>query len=123
MTTFDCKSMHHKCKANCCGVVPIPKDTWNKNQHKIVTQPHQVINDENEHVIPLTTDFLCVFLNGDYSCNIYEDRPTVCRDFGNESHPMLICPYLDKRGDQRSRQATRRIERETKDYISRFKIL
>jgi hypothetical protein len=123
MTIFDCKSMHPKCKAGCCGIVPIPEETYNNNQHKIVTQPHEVLKDDNHHVIPLTANATCVFLNRDYSCNIYEDRPSVCREFGNESHIMLCCPYIDKEGKTRCRQAKRRIEREASNYISKLRLI
>lgn len=122
MTTFDCKSMHYRCNARCCGVVPIPIEIWNDNQSKIVTQPIQVLN-EDDHILPITHITKCVFLNEDYSCNIYENRPDICIRFGDESHPMLCCPYLNKQGKKRCRQNQRKIERQSSDYISKLKII
>lgn len=121
MSCFDCKKMHHKCKAKCCGVVPIPKEIYEINKEKIVRKASELI-DADDCVIPITSDFYCVFLNEDLSCNIYEQRPDVCRKFGDESHPMLFCPVLDKSGNERCRQSRRRIERETNKYISKLKI-
>jgi Fe-S-cluster containining protein len=139
--------MHHKCKAECCSVCPIPKDIWDRNQDKIVRQPTEIIDlgmmpdpyecqklqhlpldnsqykeksilfspDDfvNKHFIqPITKDMMCPFLNADYTCNIYDDRPGVCRDFGNETHPDLTCSYQDKDGKERSRQESRKLKRE-----------
>lgn len=147
MPEFDCKKMHHKCKAECCSICPIPKDIWDRNIHKIVRHPEQIIdlgirpdpheckkldlvptdsskflensklfteNDfVNKHFIqPVTKDMMCPFLNKDYTCNIYEDRPGVCRDFGNETHADLTCSYQDKDGKERSRQECRKLRRE-----------
>lgn len=122
MSCFDCKKMHSKCGAQCCGIVPIPKETYNNNLDKISRQPHEVL-DHEDHVIPLTKDGHCPFLSEDLTCNIYEDRPSVCRKFGDESHPMLFCPYLDKNGKERSRQARRKLEKETSKYMSKLKII
>lgn len=122
MSNFDCKSMHDKCKAMCCGVFPVPKDIYERNQKNIVTYPHEVI-DNHDTIIPLTKGGNCCFLNEDLSCNIYNDRPELCRRFGDESHPLLCCPYLDKSGKKRCRQSKRRVERETTTIINKFKIL
>jgi Fe-S-cluster containining protein len=63
-------------------------------------------------VIPLTEDGYCPFLNKDLTCNIYEDRPSVCQKYGTERHSTLRCPYQDKNGRTRSRQETRKILRD-----------
>jgi len=122
MSCFDCKKMHPKCKAHCCGIVPIPKEIYNSNKDKIVRPPHELIEDADCY-IPLTADALCVFLDGDLNCNIYENRPDVCRKFGDESHPMLFCPVLDKNGRERSRQNRRAVERQTSKYLSKLQVI
>lgn len=142
--TFDCHKLHHRCKAECCSVCPIPKDIWDRNVSKIVREPEKVLDlgmmpdpheckklehldmdqfkekvkhfspDDfvNKHFIqPITKDMMCPFLNKDYTCNIYEDRPGVCRDFGNETHRDLTCSYQDKEGNERSRQESRKLKR------------
>ena len=122
MSCFDCKKMHPKCKAHCCGIVPIPKDVYSRNFHKIVRPPHDFV-DAGESIIPLTSDAYCPFLTEGLDCNIYDDRPDVCRKFGNESHPMLFCPHLDKNGKERSRQNRRQVERQTEKYMSKLQVL
>lgn len=116
MSCFDCKKMHSKCKAACCGVVPIPKTLYDESQDKIVREPKEIMICDDS-VIPITASGNCVFLNEDLSCNIYENRPIICEKFGDESHPMLVCPFLDKEGNERTRQDRRRQEKKCKKHI------
>lgn len=118
---FDCKKMHPKCKAQCCGIVPIPKEIYDANKDKLV-RPIVNLLDVVIAYIPVTEDHYCPFLNEDLSCNIYEERPEVCKKFGDESHKMLICPYLDKNGKERSRQFMRSERRNIEKYQSKLKI-
>lgn len=119
MTCFDCKKMHSKCGAKCCGNVPIPKEIYYANESKIIRKPHDTI-DLKDCILPISDDGNCVYLNRDLSCNIYSDRPNICRKFGDESHPMLCCPVLDKNGKERCRQSKRKIERQTTKYFANF---
>jgi Fe-S-cluster containining protein len=119
---FDCKKIHPKCKAACCGVVPIPRDIYFANQDKIVREPKETI-DLGDIVISHTDDLYCVFLNSDLSCNIYDQRPLICRKFGDESHPMMCCSFMDKDGRERSRQAKRRIERQSEKFINKLRVI
>ena len=135
---FNCKNHHSKCKAGCCGIVPMSKERWDRNQDKIVTSPIKVeypgwtgkmeTKDKREwvmegEVLPITETLKCCFLNEDLSCNIYEDRPDICREFGSEDHLQLSCPYQNKDGKDRSRQAKRMIERKQASSMEMFKIL
>lgn len=122
MSCFDCKKMHPKCKAQCCCMVPIPKELYASHQDKIVRKPHDFVHT-NDCVIPLTADTYYVFLNEDFSCNIYKDRPDICRKFGDESHPMLYCAVLDKNGKERCRQNRRHVERQTNSFISKLGLI
>ena len=122
MSCFDCKKMHSKCKAECCGVVPIPNEIYENHKDKIVRQPNDLFRTE-DCVVPITDGAYCIFLNTDLSCNIYEDRPEVCRKYGDESHPMLFCPVLDQNGKERCRQNRRQVERQTSRYMSKLGIL
>jgi Fe-S-cluster containining protein len=70
------------------------------------------------HDLLLTEDRRCVFLNDDLSCNVYEDRPWVCKKYGDESCSFMTCPFQSKEGRIRSRQERRKIEREN---LSDFK--
>ncbi len=125
---FDCFKIHAKCKAGCCSTVPLEKDLWEKNQHKIFEKPTQVCDlgkkidpftmQEKEFIIPITKTNYCPFLDqSDYKCNIYNDRPEICRRFGDETHPCLSCAYLDKNGKEKSRQQTRKELRDNKSLL------
>jgi Fe-S-cluster containining protein len=101
---FNCKSQHHKCKAQCCfGIMAFPKETWEKNQHKIITKPSVVETDTIE-VKHRTDSGACSFLREDYQCNIYEERPEVCRKYGDESTFYMSCQFLRKDGKQRTQK-------------------
>lgn len=119
---FDCKKMHPKCKAGCCGIVPIPKEIYDRNKDKINRVPANVIDMQTDY-LPLTLDAYCPFLSDDLQCNIYDDRPPLCRKFGDESHPMLFCPYLDKEGKERSRQQRRQIERNSEKVMNKLRVI
>lgn len=107
---FECKKYHCKCEALCCGVVPIPAPIWQRNQHKLqrpVKEIHKVYyapeyeNRRRIAILPVMDDFKCPFLTQDLSCAIYDDRPEVCRKFGDESHQLLKCPMQHKDGTPR----------------------
>ena len=113
MSKFECKKYHKICKAECCGVVPIPRSLWQKKQHAIQipvieTFKGQARNKsdpsiQESFILPVTKDHYCPFLKEDLSCAIYEDRPEICRKFGDESHPMMCCPVQDKDGNPRTK--------------------
>lgn len=132
---FDCEKMKSKCKAACCSPIPIQETLWEKVKHKVVrpvkdllyfesvvvdedSMKHQGVPKEVPHVLPitdidpLTKSHRCPFLTYDLKCNIYEDRPFVCSEFGKESHVMMKCCYQDKEGRCRSRQEIRAVNRE-----------
>lgn len=120
-TKMDCTKCHSRCNAECCSCTsPIPKDIYERNKDKIVTQPIQIIETDGKGrdfkdekaIVALTEHHKCIFLNIDLSCNIYEDRPWICKKFGDESHPYLTCSHQSKDGRVRSRQERRAIERE-----------
>lgn len=108
--SFECEKYHCKCKAHCCGIVPIPVPIWQRNQHNLqaqVLEKHKVYatgqnNVKQTCILPITEDSLCPFLQEDLKCAIYEDRPNVCRQFGDESHWALRCPMQHKDGTPRS---------------------
>ena len=64
-------------------------------------------------IIPITEDAKCTFLKDDFTCNIYDDQPKVCKKFGDETHLMMTCVYQDKNGRIRSRQERRTLERKS----------
>ncbi len=94
--------------AECCGIVPIPRTLWQRKQHAIqrevksIFKPTDMMKDDDiENVIfAITEDNYCPFLSQDLECAIYEDRPELCRKFGDESHPLMCCPMQDKEGKE-----------------------
>jgi len=131
---FDCDKMKPKCKACCCAPTPMPREILERNRDKLaramVEEFHfegPILTEdsfknpksvkEGEMVLPIGepdpggTNQRCPFLTKDWKCNIYEDRPFVCREFGKESHLMMHCKFQDKDGRVRSRQEQRMIER------------
>lgn len=102
MNQFDCKIAVPKlCKADCCGIVQIPKFTFEVMNDEIITNPYDVVEIDNE-TFPLTRTSKCCFLTKSYKCNIYNYRPEVCRDFGLIE--QLPCPYIDNKGQLRSKE-------------------
>jgi Fe-S-cluster containining protein len=84
-----------KCKSECCGIVPIPADVFERNRAKL-QQPCKIIADLIPgQVIATGANLTCGFLSPDHKCVIYDERPDVCRKFGSveETHEMLICPH------------------------------
>lgn len=84
-----------KCKAECCGVVPIPKATFDRNHMKVQRKSEFITDAITGHVIVLADNATCGFLTMDHKCSIYDERPDVCRKFGSveATHEMLICPH------------------------------
>lgn len=131
---FDCDKIKSKCKACCCAPTPMPREIFERNRHRIARglveelyfdgpildeesfkNPSGVL--EGPMVVPVgepdegEINQRCPFLTKDFKCNIYEDRPFVCREFGKETHLMMKCRFQDKDGRIRSRQDMRQIDR------------
>jgi Fe-S-cluster containining protein len=75
----------------CCGCVPFNPELFSKikgkTQRKYTLMPF-IANT----VVPITDDFICVFLTKEKLCSIYEDRPEVCRIQGTIER--LPCPRI-----------------------------
>lgn len=95
----------HKCKASCCHNIPLPIGYLRKYADKIVNEvigteyvgrnesrglpeSELAVTSENPH------DNKCPFLKKNYKCNIYSERPEICKIFGNGTHPLLKCEYI-----------------------------
>lgn len=92
-----------ECHASCCGIVPIPKDTFLKNKHLIPGNENiKTFDFTNGTVIAIRPDKTeCAFLDPvDYFCRIYNERPKVCRRFGeeNETETFLQCIHKNNKG-------------------------
>jgi Fe-S-cluster containining protein len=115
---IDCSKCLAKCKAICCGIVPF--DPGFIAKHKTVREVVNRLDISDGNVVLETKDWRCPYLGEDYRCTVYEDRPDVCRLYGNEQQINLTCQYQDKDGRIRSRQERRAVEREIGKMIKRF---
>ena len=113
--------MEFKCKENCgecCGIVPIPTRVWNENKNKAKKFIKQMHVSE-VFVFPITEDLKCCFLNDNDRCLIYEDRPDVCKKYGQCDE--LPCPYLKKNGrawtEGKAKQIRKKIDRDVDNAI------
>lgn len=90
------------CHANCCYNVPLDKKLIGAYRKKIV---NPIIRYSDEFgdanvVLPITDESLaknkCPFLRADCKCNIYLQRPQLCRMFGDNGKisKFLHCRYL-----------------------------
>ena len=66
----------------CCGLIPLPKETFEKHQNKLQTKIIKLNQLSLNKVLAVTDDLLCVFLNRkSKKCEIYLDRPRICQDY------------------------------------------
>ncbi len=93
----------NKCKATCCYNIVLPVGLLERFADKIVNNVEYTLEMPYNPEFPpslmaWTSDDpstnKCPFLRSDCKCNIYEDRPDICRRFGDGSHPMLTCQFL-----------------------------
>ena len=101
MGNIDCSKCPHKTgsEAFCCGIIPFPLKFL--EEHKPFFQENGELKENGEQAIILTPDFLCVFFNRkEHNCAIYEERPTVCKMYGEVE--QLQCPYFKRSGNRRS---------------------
>ena len=106
---MDCESCLKKCKAECCGVIPLPKEIIMKYKFIRIPIHHE---DFGDIILATDKDNYCCYLGEDLRCSIYENRPDICRKFGDESHILMTCKWQNANGAIRNRAERRRIERE-----------
>lgn len=98
------------CKAECCGIVPIPKELAKKHEKMAQAKAEEIITWSENDIVPLTGDAFCIFLDRNTKkCVIYEERPDVCRKYGLIED--LQCQYIDTRGKTRTPAKQRRMLR------------
>lgn len=78
-----------KCKSECCGAVPMAQSF-----KKYPFARKCDVKDFDDFFIAVDENLTCGFLNENYQCSIYENRPNLCRKFGSGKHPLLVCDYL-----------------------------
>ncbi len=94
-TKMKCKI--HKCKGACCHNVPFENNELETYKDKIVTPYFDTFRVRNG-IVPITNTVWdknkCPFLTAEFKCNIYENRPEVCRLMGESRE--LPCEYIKK---------------------------
>jgi Fe-S-cluster containining protein len=73
-------------------------------------------------ILPITEDALCPFLKENLECAIYEDRPEICKKFGDESHWTLKCPMQHKDGTPRSDEEKIELTSKIDEWLQENKI-
>ncbi|MBO7617316.1 MAG: YkgJ family cysteine cluster protein [Bacteroidales bacterium] len=91
------KCRTYKCKAACCYNIPFENGELEKYKDKIVNPVLTTLNLFGA-VVPFTGKDLksnrCPFLRQDLKCNIYENRPDICRKMGLVER--MPCQHLKK---------------------------
>jgi Fe-S-cluster containining protein len=120
---FKCQE---NCSAACCGNgTPLEKEVWERNKHKAVIQPIEVIELKGD-VFPFAeTGESCIFLDRETKkCVIYDDRPEICRLFGTgidrqgKPNILLECPYFKPNGNSRSEAKRKQLDRKVKKQMT-----
>lgn len=70
-------------------------------------------------LVPVTETGKCCFLKDDLSCVIHDDLPSLCRKFGDETHPMMTCAWQTKDGKERNPKDRDKINRLQKEATDR----
>lgn len=92
---MNCSQYLSRCKAQCCGPAPIPKNKLNILKEFIVRDIVEIIKLRPGHMVaPITESKYCCFLGKDFKCNIYDNRPHVCQIFGKGINRKLQCSWL-----------------------------
>lgn len=101
--------------AECCGIFPMSQKLYKKNKHVQQRRVEQLVK-VGTSVVPMTVDGLCVFLQENKKCAIYDQRPQVCKNYGQVFD--LPCPYLDVCGKKLSRGEIFRRKRNIDNHVS-----
>ena len=123
---FDCRQMLDRCNGECCGPCPIPVATWQRRRGEAQGAIKHELDDGEGFVHVVTEEGNCAFKSPNGRCVIYpqagepDERADVCRRFGDESHPMLTCRWMDKTGRVRSRPERRERSREIDRVMRRI---
>lgn len=91
-----------KCKADCCGCVPMYERYWERLKKYAQTSDYKLLKfkrNGTKFINAVTKNFKCVFLKTDYSCAIYHShlRSDICKKYGtNETESLLACPHINE---------------------------
>lgn len=90
-----------RCRADCCGIVPINRMVFKLNKRHYQVKIKDLIKTSRIEIYPITEDGKCIFLNrSTYKCSIYYQRPLICRNYGKIDG--LPCPFITQSGKKRT---------------------
>lgn len=117
MTQFKCKDGCHEC----CTFPPLKKSFLLKYEH-LVKGRGLVVYDAVlfGYCFVKTDDLMCPFLQDD-KCVVYNDRPKLCRKFGE--HHDYPCIYVFQNGIERPIEEQKRIKNMWEEKKMRIKLL
>ena len=117
---FDCSTVcPKKSKADCCGYVPMENEFWEKNKNKAQVEV-KVMKWDDDHVLPLTENLDCAFLDKNYKCVVYDERPKICRLFGTKEVKGFQCPYLKPSGQKRGKKERNKLVGENNGQMNKI---
>ena len=119
MSCPNCPKFYNVCKAACCGPVPINGAFFHANS-ALTQRPLKEIINFGVDLLPVTHDGSCVFLTDDLKCRIYEQRPDVCKKFGDETHINMTCSYQTADGKARTKKDTKKIQKQQEQKLNLF---
>ncbi len=120
MSCPNCKLFHNKCQAKCCSFVPFDKEFFTKKFDKIQIAVSEFAPFHDNLVIPITADGTCPFLSSSFDCMIYDERPPICRKFGDASHINMTCAYQTADGQARSNKEFKKISKQQLTIANNF---
>ncbi len=90
---IDCRTVLDKCKSECCQMVPIPIEIL--RSQKDLASKSKLIPFNKHKAIVQTEEGYCAFSDRETGlCKIYNERPEICKKYGNEEHEWLTCKWM-----------------------------
>lgn len=90
-----------KCRGECCKHLalqidtPTEADDFENLKWYITHKDVKIFIDEGDWYLEFNTT--CKYLNSkNYTCNIYEKRPAVCRDYGSKMKDEHFCQFHEE---------------------------
>lgn len=125
-TNPDCAKLiaEGKCKADCCGIVPIEYHKFQQIKHLAYEKNYEIKKFKmrgEQYCTPIAEDGKCVFLNRELlSCEIYRSprKPEICRQFGmSRTETLLACKHINPDlADKIDAEADKTIEEIKRQY-------
>lgn len=96
----------------CCGIVPFQKNEYERVKDTGVQFVENAIFGRVCYIpaSALKTGTCPFYDKKKKICTVYDKRPQVCRDFGDGSHPCLVCPHNPRYNAQAVQDTLERVK-------------